>query len=291
MSLASLPLTIWHLYVDNLVFYNGGSWVHSIASTFRFLAFATIVPFILLTLLDVASYIIARTLGVIDETKASTSGEHVAGLHAHPNNPNRDVRPPAIVVHDSAEDADMTALAAATPLPDDGEHGNLKLSGVDTFSPAPSQPGSPTLQRHEFAQLQTAHWEPDSVTSSASLSMSSLYGRDSIRGRGTRGGGRDGEEEGHYGSEKLRRAAGDGDGDGVDGTGEGALVGGPGEHEHEHEHGAASPRGLSGHVSAGSSSGDESYAILDRDSGSGTEDAGLVLRKRTRQGGTGADAE
>ena len=180
----------------------------------------------------------------------------------------------------------MTALAAATPLPDDGEHGNLKLSGVDTFSPAPSQPGSPTLQRHELGQLQHAQWEvTSSANASANLSMSSLYGRDD-RSRGARGGGRDEEEEGHFDSEKLRRAGGDGDGDGRDGTGEGGFVSGPGEHEHEH-----SARGRSGRASAGSSSGDESYAILDRDSGSGTEDAGLVLRRRTRQGATGDDAE
>ena len=188
-------------------------------------------------------------------------------------------------MHDPA-DADMTALAAATPLPDDGEHGNLKLSGVDTFSPAPSQPGSPTLQRHELGQLQHAQWEvTSSANASANLSMSSLYGRDD-RSRGARGGGRDEEEEGHFDSEKLRRAGGDGDGDGRDGTGEGGFVSGPGEHEHEH-----GARGRSGRASAGSSSGDESYAILDRDPGSGTEDAGLVLRRRTRQRATGADAE
>ena len=51
MSLASLPHTLWHLYVDNLVHYQKGSWVDSIASTCRVLAFATIIPFILLTLL------------------------------------------------------------------------------------------------------------------------------------------------------------------------------------------------------------------------------------------------
>ncbi|KAI1794088.1 hypothetical protein LXA43DRAFT_997606 [Ganoderma leucocontextum] len=51
MTLVSLPHTFWHLYVDNLVKYKAGSWVHSIASTCRFLAFAMILPFVLLTLL------------------------------------------------------------------------------------------------------------------------------------------------------------------------------------------------------------------------------------------------
>ena len=182
-----------------------------------------------------------------------------------------------------------TALAAATPLPDNGDHGNLKLSGVDTFSPAPSQPGSPTLQRHEFAQLQHAHW--DMVTSSVPVhvndSASSLY----VCDRGTRGSVGDGAAqeagEGHYGSEKLRRAGGGGDGDVGDGdrnSGLGVALRAPGEH------GARSPSEYASE-SAGSSSGDESYTILDRDSGSGMDDAGLVLRRRTRQGVTRAVAE
>ncbi|KAI0744052.1 hypothetical protein C8Q80DRAFT_1184762 [Daedaleopsis nitida] len=51
MDVTSLPHTLWHLYADNLVYYEKGSWVNSVASTCRILAFATIVPFILLTLL------------------------------------------------------------------------------------------------------------------------------------------------------------------------------------------------------------------------------------------------
>ena len=51
MSLSSLPHTLWHLYLDHLVFYKPGSWVDKIASTCRVLAFATIVPFVILTLL------------------------------------------------------------------------------------------------------------------------------------------------------------------------------------------------------------------------------------------------
>ena len=53
---------------------------------------------------------IARTLGVIDETKASTSGEHEA--------PARQQAPPTIVVNDAESSSDsLIALAASTPLP------------------------------------------------------------------------------------------------------------------------------------------------------------------------------
>ncbi|KAI0745832.1 hypothetical protein C8Q76DRAFT_705203 [Earliella scabrosa] len=268
MSLASLPHTLWHLYVDNLVHYQKGSWVDSIASTCRVLAFATIIPFILLTLLDVASYVIARTLGVIDETKASTSSE-LEHAELHKNQPT-------IVV----DDPDVS-LAAATPLPAEPSaedvDGNLKLSGVDTFSPAPSQPGSPTLQRREFMQHQHAHYglgpASPSPSLSMSLSMTSSFGSgSSLFADGGRAGG----------EARLRKG-----GDGDEGDGEGG-----GDRDGEGRSGATTPRDPSGHGSAGSSSSESSassYAILDRDSGS--EDAGVVLRRRTRKAGTGSGAE
>ncbi|KAJ8469446.1 hypothetical protein ONZ51_g8991 [Trametes cubensis] len=240
MNIASVPHTLWHLYLDNLVYYKPGSWVDSVASTCRVLAFMTILPFILLTLLDVASYVIARTLGVIDETKASTSGELETSEHLHANKP-------AIVIHDddsSASSPPDDTRAAYEKREGDGhalhmtppssyfrnpteEEGNLQLSGVGTFSPAPSQPGSPTLQRREI--MQHAHY--DSETHAEEYA----------------GSGEEGEGEG-LGS------------------------------------GAATPRDTSGHGSAGSSSGESSFAMLDRDSGS--EDAGVLLRRRTRRPGT-----
>ncbi|TBU33854.1 hypothetical protein BD309DRAFT_951429 [Dichomitus squalens] len=262
MSLSSLPHTIWHLYVDNLVNYKADSWVHSIAYTCRLLAFALIVPFILLTLLDVASYLIARTLGVIDETKASTSGENDHHVHADtaPGTLNL-AHQPRIVIQ---EDVD-TARAAATPLPEgDDDTLNLKLSGVDTFSPAPSQPGSPTLQRREFMQHQYAHYG----------SGTSLYDRGGLAGLPHPSFA---SHDARGGRPEKPRADGARDGDRNTRAGDGTT----------------SPRGPSGHSPASSngSSGEESYAILDRDAGSGTEDAGtVVLRRRTRQTGTAPGA-
>ncbi|KAI0703359.1 hypothetical protein C8T65DRAFT_526526, partial [Cerioporus squamosus] len=169
-SLSSLPQTLWQLYLNHLVYYKQGSWVDKVASTCRVLAFATIVPFVILTLLDVASYVIARTLGVIDETKASTSGgPETTGLHKTPNQPT-------IVVHKSSDSSDNVSLAASTPLPpepaEEDVDGNFKLSGVGTFSPAPSQPGSPTLQRREFMQHSYAHYGSHSSRPSNSTSNS-----------------------------------------------------------------------------------------------------------------------
>ncbi|KAI0358383.1 hypothetical protein OH77DRAFT_1397024 [Trametes cingulata] len=234
-SIASIPQTLWHLYLDNLVYYKPGSWVDSAASTCRVLAFMTILPFILLTLLDVASYVIARTLGVIDETKASTSGELETAEHLHANQPS-------IVIQDESSPSPPSTeeegrLPHTTPPSSyfrnpTEEEGNLQLSGVGTFSPAPSQPGSPTLQRRDL--IQHAHYG----------SYSDLLGTADS-----------GEEHEGGGS------------------------------------GATTPRDASGHGSAGSSSssGDSSFAMLDRDSGS--EDAGVLLRRRTRRPGTGPEGE
>ena len=213
---------------------------------------------------------IARTLGVIDETKASTSSE-LEHAELHKNQPT-------IVV----DDPDVS-LAAATPLPAEPSaedvDGNLKLSGVDTFSPAPSQPGSPTLQRREFMQHQHAHYGLGPASPSPSLSLSMSLSMTSSFGSGSSlfaDGGRAGGEA------RLRKG-----GDGDEGDGEGG-----GDRDGEGRSGATTPRDPSGHGSAGSSSGESSassYAILDRDSGS--EDAGVVLRRRTRKAGTGSGAE
>ncbi|KAI0775668.1 hypothetical protein BD413DRAFT_652145 [Trametes elegans] len=262
MGLASVPQTAWRLYLDHLVYYQPGSWVDSAANTCRVLAFVAVVPFILLTLLDVASYVIARTLGVIDATKASTSGG--------PDAPDGTAASqPTIVIQDDSSFSSSASLsptlspasasapfgpgghsagtaadgrhgglgqdshppASYFPTPDPAEEeGNLRLAGVGTFSPAPSQPGSPTLQRREFVQHQHQH-----------------------------------------------HRAGSDDGDGE-------------EDERRGGSGAATPRGA-----GGSSSGDSSFALLDRDSGSNSggedadADAGVVLRRRARRPGPGAE--
>ncbi|THH20915.1 hypothetical protein EUX98_g8497 [Antrodiella citrinella] len=111
---------------------------------------------------DVISYVIARTLGVIDDTKASTSeiqnDNHVASsttstTSAAPFSDSNSESIPPIRVQGENDDED----AAMSSPPSTYFHstmesaGNLKLSGVDMFSPAPSQPPSPTLSRRDLA--------------------------------------------------------------------------------------------------------------------------------------------
>ncbi|OCH92328.1 hypothetical protein OBBRIDRAFT_773637 [Obba rivulosa] len=155
-TVLAAPQYLWHLYIEYLWNYKPGSWVDSTAYTFRVLAFLTIAPFVGLTLLDVASYVVARTLGVIETTKASTSETGTV-------NGGSGCLTPAIVVHGLSPPArdepgtKHTCLTVPPPAYFRGpleEEGNLELSGVGTLSPAPSQPSSPTMARRELSQQQ-----------------------------------------------------------------------------------------------------------------------------------------
>ncbi|KAF8550079.1 hypothetical protein OG21DRAFT_1514503 [Imleria badia] len=70
---STFPRRLWDAYVTYLWYYQPNSWIGRVASTFRILAVVLVLPVVLLTLLDVSSYVIARTLGVVDDVKASTS--------------------------------------------------------------------------------------------------------------------------------------------------------------------------------------------------------------------------
>ena len=107
---------------------------------------------------DVASYVIARTLGVIDSTKASTGGVVPVPVPVPEGGPDaRGAEPPT-----SAADSDASSFSISTPsyFKDTVvEESDMKLSGAGAFSPFPSQPPSPTLSRRDLAAamgLQTA---------------------------------------------------------------------------------------------------------------------------------------
>ncbi|KAL4080267.1 hypothetical protein V8B97DRAFT_724401 [Scleroderma yunnanense] len=72
-SWSTVPHLLWGAYIEHLWNPQPGSWVGRTAATFRVLAFLVVLPVVILTLLDVTSYVIARTLGIVDDVKASTS--------------------------------------------------------------------------------------------------------------------------------------------------------------------------------------------------------------------------
>jgi len=149
--------TLWYYYHEWLWNYAPDSWVQRFSDSFRLLSFLVILPILVLTLLDLSAYGIARTLGVVDDLKASTSDK--ATIHGKP------VAGPAILIHDPSTSSESTA----PPSPSIGSDGQtlsrhrrgtsqpnafyaseeniLRLSGVGVFSPATSQPPSPSMSR------------------------------------------------------------------------------------------------------------------------------------------------
>lgn len=118
---------------------------------------------------DIASYAIARTLGVIDDVKASTSDKATVRI------------PPSILIGGSSSPNSESTLSDSDSLTDhslrnrlrsplscsiseanggsrasqhvfyaDDSENNLKLSGVGVFSPAASQPPSPIISRQQL---------------------------------------------------------------------------------------------------------------------------------------------
>ncbi|KAF9653834.1 hypothetical protein BDM02DRAFT_3125309 [Thelephora ganbajun] len=263
MSLFQLPGLLWARYIEYLWDYKPGSWVDASASTFRLLAAFIIVPLALLVMLaslslilphDVTSYIIARTLGVIDDTKASTSDRE--SLHPVATVEGPVVKPPAIVVQSASVVGSMPTSPSVPsdvgqPLDEIGEklqleidnsppnrpqsssssslyEGNPALAGVGVFSPAASTPSSPTIERKSGS------------LSKGSTVMTPLSQLDDDNGS----------------SEKAI----------TDGEGEEEMI----------------KSGVGRKYSWGSMSAglDSSYALVDRDSGS--EDSGVLLRRRQK---------
>ncbi|KAF8200657.1 hypothetical protein BJ912DRAFT_1054166 [Pholiota molesta] len=175
----SIPHTLWTYYLEYLWFYEPNSWVAKIAYSCRILAILVSLPIVILGLLDIASYVVARTLGVIDDVKASTSDKAtIHASHATPTIRVHGVGTPSSEStfsdsdHDSFLDSsirrrsrgslvDDAAPAGEARRPSQpslfyvGEDNSLKLSGVGVFSPAGSQPSSPTLSRHNLPNNST----------------------------------------------------------------------------------------------------------------------------------------
>ncbi|KAI5123059.1 hypothetical protein M0805_000494 [Coniferiporia weirii] len=112
----AIPAHLWRLYLDHLWHHQPNSWVASAASTFQLLACLVIVPFALLSLLDVTSYIIARTLGVVETTRASTSDKCLLDVYGGVDGEGTDGEP----ISEPEDTAHPSVLI--TPAPGGGGH-------------------------------------------------------------------------------------------------------------------------------------------------------------------------
>jgi len=170
VSPSSIPGLLWAYYVQNLWNYESSSWVARIAYSCRILAILVSLPIIILGLLDIASYGIARTLGVIDDVRASTSDTSVHNTMI----PLDGTMTPGS--ESAFSDSDRDSLIdhnlhnrMRSPLSDSftnisqpsvfyvGE--DNKLSGVGVFSPAASRPPSPTSCRYRLPLDESAKKE------------------------------------------------------------------------------------------------------------------------------------
>lgn len=183
---SNIPGFIWNAYVKNLWNYQPESWVGRTASTFRVLAVVVILPVVILTLLDVTSYIIARTLGILDDVKASTSDAATVSLsaptahvqsspladeskepHPHaasgsegqwrsgaPRSRGRSVDRPDERGNREAHDGSNHTEGESRPQAYFAGEDDLQLAGVGEFSPAASQPSSPVLPRMKLSMLE-----------------------------------------------------------------------------------------------------------------------------------------
>jgi len=156
-SLSFTPRFVWHAYVKYLWSPHPTAWVTKVAYSFRVLAFLLILPVLILTLVDITSYVIVRTLGIVDDEKPSTSGQPVVTAEDTPS----------ILVEDVSSEESPPAELACRASPAHRGHNtemrnasvqeemkpqaffageeDLQLSSVGLLSPTPSQPSSPVL--------------------------------------------------------------------------------------------------------------------------------------------------
>ncbi|KAG1746204.1 hypothetical protein EDB19DRAFT_384544 [Suillus lakei] len=162
LSFSSAPRLVWHAYIEYLWNPHPGSWVSQVAYSFRILAFLLILPVVILTLLDITSYVIARTLGIVDDVKASTSDQPVVTAEGTPSilveDTSSEEALPAeqdsyISVH-RQHNTDMRGAGVQEEMKLQayftGEE-DLQLSSVGVLSPSPSQPSSPVLPQENLS--------------------------------------------------------------------------------------------------------------------------------------------
>ncbi|KAH9058844.1 hypothetical protein EDB87DRAFT_1625700 [Lactarius vividus] len=170
------PPYLWDWYIDYLWNYDHNSWVATIAYGFRIWAILAILPTVILCLLDVTSYVIARTLG--DPTASTTHRSSFA--QAGPSKSDINIADTALATPPSPSQGGPTSAvgtigdrptataAAATYFiggegDDDDDDGAARLAGVGVFSPVASMPGSPMLsRRRSFPRGEGDHIVPSS---------------------------------------------------------------------------------------------------------------------------------
>ena len=304
--MSSFLAYLWHSYINYLWNYDSNSWVATIAYAFRIWAILAILPTLVLALLvsisptrrsysyfvqDVTSYVIARTLG---DPTASTSHKSSFVTKLPPKSESKianidSASPTALAVPvpvpvpvppqgESPSGISTKPTPAPTPAPSTGvtsppraffvdgegseDDGAARLAGVGVFSPVASMPGSPTVSRRNLLEKEG---EDDG---GGIASGSDESGSSSAAPRGVLLSGKGGHQHQHQHQNHHHggREAETETGGGRDGH----------EHTYGHERAASDGDGVNG--GGGSTSGESSFAMLDREES--FEEAGVHIRRR-----------
>ncbi|QRV79434.1 hypothetical protein RhiJN_07449 [Ceratobasidium sp. AG-Ba] len=176
-------------FVPDIVAPHPNSWVAFIASIFRVMAYIVLSPIIILTLVEIAAYVVARTLGwSLDADQQADSGGIQKVKEApilDPPTPKPGVKPegtgpapPQIRLPSSPPPTFPTDLRFTTP----GE-ANYELSGL--FSPPISRAGSPRLSRRarsSSASMSTAGSDSEGPSSESRLGLRKGLGMTPVDG-------------------------------------------------------------------------------------------------------------
>jgi len=260
-SVLAAPSYLWNFYLRYLWNYDSNSWVAAIAYAFRIWAIFAIFPTLVLGLLDVTSYVIARTLG---DPTASTSHKSSFASQSHPNSE------PKNPIANTGTDTAQTAVPATATAPD-----SIPIEVLppqDETPPSGASSTKPPTPLRGRGRVVPGGTTTTTTTSTSSSSLPAFFV--------------DGEE----GSEDdgAARLAGVGVFSPVASMPGSPVVSRRNILEKEREEHGSHERSASdgGGGGGGSTSGESSFALLDREES--FEDAGAHIRRRV-PGTTGAD--
>ncbi|KAF8585965.1 hypothetical protein K439DRAFT_1632225 [Ramaria rubella] len=145
------------------------SWVVRVAASFRILAFVLIVPWVFLTALDVASYMIVRTLGAdttyrLDKPKAVPYQPSESPPSPHPTLRHDSHKSPDVMVSSESEPDEPAGDIQSETCFSTSSDANFALAGEGIFSPPASRSASPPIIRYpRIASLCNVEGEDTSI--------------------------------------------------------------------------------------------------------------------------------
>ncbi|KAF8514219.1 hypothetical protein BU17DRAFT_94707 [Hysterangium stoloniferum] len=155
MAVADIIMDILQAVRDAMAYLHNPppfSWVTTVATTFRVLALVLVIPCVLLTALDIASYLIVRTLGAdsAHQADSATPAPHYGGPDGLASSLNISFDSQSRKAQNMKDlHSEMIAEGAESDSYfSTSSDGSSALSGEGLFSPPISRSSSPPISRH-----------------------------------------------------------------------------------------------------------------------------------------------